>query len=57
MKRYLPLLLVTLLLCGCPDARLPKPPSKAPEPKAVPNALYAPIDLPIQNRMFQLTAT
>ena len=56
MKLYLPLLLVTLLLCGCPDARLPKPPSKAPEPKAVPNALYIPIDLPIQDRMFRLAA-
>ena len=57
MKPFFPLLLVTLLLCGCPDAKMPKPPSKAPEPKAVPNALYTPIDVLIQDLMFRITAT
>ncbi len=28
-----PLVLSTLLLCGCPDTKLPKPPPQIPEPK------------------------
>lgn len=34
MKPLLPLLLGTVFLCGCPDAKLPKTPPKIPEPKA-----------------------
>lgn len=34
MKPLLPLTLATLLLCGCPDSKLPKVPPSVPEPKA-----------------------
>ena len=34
MKRLIPFTLVTLLLCGCPEAKLPKPTPMVPEPKA-----------------------
>ena len=34
MKPFLPLLLVTLLLAACPDAKSPKAPPMVPEPKA-----------------------
>ena len=33
MKKLVPLALVALLLSGCPDSKLPKPPPKVPEPK------------------------
>lgn len=35
MKPLLPLVLVAAagLLCGCPDAKMPKAPPKIPEPK------------------------
>jgi hypothetical protein len=33
MKKLLPLTLLALLLSGCPDAKIPKPPPKVPEPK------------------------
>ncbi|MFC5523561.1 hypothetical protein [Polaromonas jejuensis] len=39
MKSLLPLTLLALLLSGCPDTKLPKPPSNVPEPK-VDGALY-----------------
>ena len=34
MKRLIPFAFVTLLLCGCPEAKLPKPTPMVPEPKA-----------------------
>ena len=34
MKRLIPFTFIALLLCGCPDAKLPKPTSMVPEPKA-----------------------
>ena len=33
MKPLLPLVFAAALLCGCPDAKPPKIPPKAPEPK------------------------
>ena len=38
MKKLAPLtllVLVALLLSGCPDSKMPKPPPKVPEPKLV----------------------
>lgn len=37
MKTLLPLAFVAalLLLCGCPDSKLPKAPPRVPEPKVV----------------------
>lgn len=40
MKPIFPLTLVTLLLCGCPDSKLPVPPPKIPEPKMDTSALH-----------------
>ena len=34
MKRLSPFTFIALLLCGCPDAKLPKPTPMVPEPKA-----------------------
>ena len=34
MKRLIALTFVALLLCGCPEAKLPKPTPMVPEPKA-----------------------
>ncbi len=34
MKLIAPLTLVAMLLCGCPEAKIPKPPPRVPEPKA-----------------------
>ena len=34
MKRLIPFTFIALLLCGCPDAKLPKPTPMVPEPKA-----------------------
>ena len=31
----------TILLCGCPDNKLPKAPPKVPEPKAMQNTVPA----------------
>ena len=37
---FLPLTLTAVLLCGCPDPKVPKVPPKAPEPKALANTLH-----------------
>ena len=41
MKRLVPLILLALLLSGCPDSKIPKPPPKVPEPKLMTSTLYA----------------
>jgi hypothetical protein len=41
MKKLLPLTLLALLLSGCPDSRIPKPPPKVPEPKLMTSPLQA----------------
>jgi len=56
MKTLLPLTLLTLLLSGCPDSKLPKVPPSVPEPKAATSSLYSPSDLPAQHRSFHLMA-
>ena len=33
MKKLVPLILLAMLLSACPDAKIPKPPPKVPEPK------------------------
>ncbi len=33
MKPYLPLVVLAMLLSGCPDPKIPKVPPKVPEPK------------------------
>ena len=33
MTKLLPIIFAAILLCGCPDAKVPKVPPKAPEPK------------------------
>ena len=43
MKSVLLLPFITALLCGCPDAKVPKAPPKVPEPKA---SAMAPSDIP-----------
>ena len=55
MKRLFlmtPLTVVVLLLCGCPDAKLPTPSPKVPEPKAETTTLYSPPGSPSINRNF-----
>ena len=42
MKRLIPFAFVALLLCGCPDGKLPKPTPMVPEPKATVSQLIAP---------------
>ncbi len=42
MKRLFPLTFVAMLLCGCPDAKLPKPTPMVPKPKAAATTLYSP---------------
>ena len=42
MKRFFPLTFAALLLCGCPDTKLPKPTPMVPEPKAVGTSQYGP---------------
>jgi len=59
MKSLLPLPLITLLallLSGCPDANIPKPPPKIPVPKAAASALQSPADLAPHDRIFHLMA-
>ncbi len=46
MKPLLSLTLVTLLLCGCPDTKIPKVPPKVPEPKAPVSMLHSPPGTP-----------
>ena len=36
MKRLIPFALIAVLLCGCPEVKLPKPTPMVPEPKAAP---------------------
>ena len=33
MRTLIPLAFITVLLCGCPDSKLPNTPPKAPQPK------------------------
>lgn len=54
MKLIFPLTFVTLLLCGCPDSKLPKPPPKIPEPKMDSSALYRSPVAPSANPGFVL---
>lgn len=42
MKAVIPLLMAALLLSGCPDARIPKPPPRVPHPKADTTLFYSP---------------
>jgi hypothetical protein len=35
MKKLVPLTLLALLLSGCPNSKIPKPPPKVPEPKLI----------------------
>jgi hypothetical protein len=35
MKTLFPMLVLTALLCGCPDTKVPKSPPLTPQPKAV----------------------
>jgi PBP1b-binding outer membrane lipoprotein LpoB len=42
MKAVIPLLMTALLLSGCPDARIPKPPPRVPHPKADTTSFYSP---------------
>lgn len=47
MKHLLPLILIALpglLLSGCSDANMPKPPPKVPVPKAADSAMHSPAD-------------
>lgn len=47
MKHLVPFTLIallSLLLSGCPDANMPKPPPKVPVPKAADSALHSPAD-------------
>ena len=47
MKKLVPLALVALLLSGCPNSKIPKPPSKVPEPKLTATMRHtAPASLP-----------
>ncbi len=39
MKNLLPLIVVTVLLYGCPDSKAPKMPPQAPQPKVAAGAL------------------
>jgi hypothetical protein len=41
MNKLLPLTLLALLLSGCSDSKLPKPPPKVPEPKLMSMPFYA----------------
>lgn len=34
MKTLFPMLILTTLLCGCPDTKVPKAPPLTPQPKA-----------------------
>ncbi|MDP2254708.1 MAG: hypothetical protein Q8K05_01400 [Polaromonas sp.] len=55
MKHLLPLTLIalmSLLLSGCPDAKIPKPPPKVPVPKAAASALHSPADVAFQRLGF-----
>lgn len=52
MKSLLPLTLITLLLCGCPDAKVPKVPPKVPEPKAAATTPHSLPDAPSHDRIF-----
>jgi hypothetical protein len=40
MKKLLPLILLAMLLSACPDAKIPKPPPKVPEPKLLTSTFY-----------------
>ena len=42
MKRLIPMTFSALLLCGCPEAKLPKPTPMVPEPKAAISDLIIP---------------
>ena len=42
MKRIIPIAFSALLLCGCPEAKLPKPTPMVPEPKATTSELIIP---------------
>lgn len=54
MKPLLSLTLVTLLLCGCPDTKIPKVPPKVPEPKAAATTLHSLPGAPPHERSFYL---
>jgi hypothetical protein len=59
MKSLLPLPLITLLallLSGCPDANIPRPPPKIPLPKAAASAPQSQADIAPHDRIFYLTA-
>ena len=38
MKTLFPVLILTALLCGCPDTKVPKGPPLTPQPKAITKA-------------------
>ena len=42
MKRLISITFSALLLCGCPEAKLPKPTPMVPEPKAAASELIIP---------------
>jgi len=44
LLQLVPLVLGTVLLCGCPDTKLPKPPPQIPEPKISGSTGPAPTD-------------
>ena len=54
MKKLVPLILLAMLLSACPDAKIPKPPPKVPEPKLAGPLMGAPPLLPRQGDIYGL---
>jgi hypothetical protein len=45
MKKLVPLTLLALLLSGCPDSKMPKPPPKVPQPKLMTDTFHGALAL------------